>query len=43
MEGRTCLIRLCGLMEHARIDGSSHQVVGCCDGVNVTSKMEVEL
>lgn len=37
------LVRLCGLMEHPGIDGCCHQVIGCCDGMNVTSQMEVEL
>ena len=37
------LVRLCGLVEHASVDGSSHQVVGGRDGVNVASEMEVEL
>lgn len=40
---RTHLVRLRGLVEHASIDGRSHQVVGSCDGVNVTSEMEVKL
>lgn len=39
----TNLVRLCRLMEHASIDGSSHQVVGSGDGVDVTGEMEVEL
>ena len=30
-------------MEHSGIDGCCHQVVGCCNGMNVTSQMEVEL
>lgn len=30
-------------MEHASVDGRSHQVVGSSDGVNVTGEMEVEL
>lgn len=37
------LVRLCGLMEHAGVDGCSHQVVGGSDGVNVTGEMEVKL
>lgn len=42
-EARTHLVGLRGLVEHAGVDGCSHQVVGSCDGVNVTSQMEVEL
>lgn len=30
-------------MEHASINGSSHQVVGSSDGMNVTSEMQVKL
>lgn len=30
-------------MENAGVDGCCHQVIGCCDGVNVPSQMEVEL
>lgn len=30
-------------MEHPGIDGCCHQVIGCGDGMNVTSQMEVEL
>lgn len=30
-------------MEHAGIDGCRHQVIGCCDGVDVTSQMQVKL
>ncbi|MPN11397.1 hypothetical protein SDC9_158698 [bioreactor metagenome] len=30
-------------MEHARINGSGHQVVGGRDGVDVTSEVQVEL
>lgn len=30
-------------MEYAGVDGSSHQIVGSRDGVNVTGEMEVEL
>lgn len=37
------LVRLCGLVEHASVDGCSHQIVGGCDCVNVTSEMKVEL
>lgn len=40
---RTHLVRLCSLVEHASVNGCSHQVVGCCDGVNVTGEMEVKL
>jgi hypothetical protein len=31
------------LMEHARVDGRSQQVVGCGDGVQVAGEMQVEL
>lgn len=37
------LVGLCGFVEHAGINGRSHQVVGSGDGVNVTGEMEVEL
>lgn len=37
------LVRLGGLVEHTSVDGCSHQIVGGCDGVNVTSEMKVEL
>lgn len=37
------LIRLCGLMEHPGVDGCGQQVIGCGDGMNVTSEMKVEL
>lgn len=30
-------------MEHPGIDGCCHQVIGCGDGMNVTSQMKVEL
>lgn len=30
-------------MEHARLDGRRHQVVGSSDGVDVTGEMEVKL
>lgn len=32
-----------GLVEHAGVDGRSHQIVGGCDGVNVPSEVKVEL
>lgn len=37
------LVRLCGLVEHASVDGCGHQIVGGRDCVNVTSEMKVEL
>lgn len=37
------LVGLCGLVEHASVGGSSHQVVGSRDSVNVAGEMEVEL
>lgn len=37
------LVRLRRLVENTGINGSSHQVVGSCDGVNVTGEMKVEL
>ncbi len=37
------LVGLRRLMEHPGIDGCCHQVIGCGDGMNVTSQMEVEL
>lgn len=37
------LVRLRGLVEHAGVDGRSHQIVSSCDGVNVPSEMKVEL
>lgn len=37
------LVGLRRLVEHPGVDGCSHQVIGCCDGMNVTSQMEVEL
>lgn len=37
------LVGLRRLVEHAGIDGRRHQVVGCCDGVDVTRQMQVEL
>lgn len=37
------LVRLGGLVEHAGVYGSRHQVVGSRDGVDVPSEMEVEL
>ena len=30
-------------MEHPGINGCCHQVIGSCDGMNVTSQMEVKL
>lgn len=37
------LVWLRRLVKHSGIDSCCHQVVGCCDGMNVTSQMEVEL
>ena len=34
---------LCGLVEHTHINGSSQQVVGGRDGMDVTCHVEVEL
>lgn len=30
-------------MKHPGINGCCHQVIGCCDGMNVTSQMQIEL
>lgn len=40
---RRHLVWLCRLMENTGVDGCCNQVIGCCDGVNVSSQMEVEL
>ena len=37
------LVGLGGLVEHARIDGSSEQIVGGGDGVDVSRQMQIEL
>lgn len=37
------LICLCLLMEHPSVNLSSQEVSGSCDGMDVTSQMEVEL
>lgn len=37
------LVWLRCLVEHPGINSCRHQVVGSCDGVNVTSQMEVKL
>ena len=37
------LVRLRGLVEHARIDGGSQQVVGGADGMDIAREVEVEL
>lgn len=41
--GSSHLVGLGGLVEHAGVDGRSHQVVGSRDGMDVTGEMEVEL
>lgn len=38
-----CLVLLCRLMEHTRVDGCRQQVVGRADRVDVTREVEVEL
>lgn len=30
-------------MKHPGVDGRRHQVIGCCDGMNVTRQVEVKL
>lgn len=37
------LVRLSQLVEHSCVNGSSNQVVGCSDGMDVTSEVKVKL
>lgn len=37
------LVRLSGFVKHARIDGSSHQVICSSDGMDITSEMKIKL
>jgi hypothetical protein len=38
-----CVVLLCSLVEHARVNGCCQQVVGCADGVDVTGQVQVQL